>query len=73
MKVLSALFVLVFAVACEPKDNELEKVIQGEWETQYVSDGKPFIVLARFKLNGVVDVMTNGKLIVSQQYHLHIY
>jgi hypothetical protein len=68
MKVLSALLVLVFAVACEPKNNEPEKVIQGEWEAQYVADGNPFVVLARFKPNGVVDVMANGKLIVSQQY-----
>ena len=61
---------LALVLACNNSDSESGKKITGEWDAHSTMDGQPFNLLVRFKDNGVVDVMGNGKLIVSQDYRV---
>ncbi len=61
--------VAMLLTACNIASNkETEHSIIGEWDNHSTFDGKPWRTLGRFKADGTVDVIGNGKLIISQKY-----
>ncbi len=71
MKSKFTLFILAIALfACQNKREEKEQSIEGEWDAHSTFDGKPWVFRARFKPNGIVDGIGNGKLVISMNYRV---
>ena len=69
MKLVTKLLVLVLALlACGKNTRESPQSITGEWDMHSNFDGKPWLFTARFKPNGVIDGIGNGKLVISMNY-----
>ena len=62
------LALLVALVACRKNTKETNRSITGEWSLHSTYDGKPWLFTARFKPEGVVDGIGNGKLVISMNY-----
>lgn len=68
-KQLHVLSILMLLAACNTTSNrEPEHSIIGEWDSHSTYEGKPWTFLARFKPDGTVDGIGNGKLIISQKF-----
>lgn len=61
---------LIALLACGKKSEETRRTIIGEWDSHSTYDGKPWHFLARFKPDGIIDGIGNGKLIISMNYRV---
>lgn len=71
MRLVTKLLVLVLALlACGKNTRESQQSITGEWDMHSTFDGKPWLFTARFKPDGVIDGIGNGKLVISMNYRV---
>jgi hypothetical protein len=69
MKLIAQLLVLTFSLlACGRNTKESPLSITGEWDLHSTIEGKPWLFTARFKPDGVIDGIGNGKLVISMSY-----
>ena len=69
MKLITKLLVLTVALlACRKNTKENHQSITGEWDLHSTFNGKPWLFTARFKPDGVIDGIGNGKLVISMNY-----
>lgn len=59
---------MLLAACNTPSNKEAEHSILGEWDLHETYEGKPWTLLARFKPDGTVDAIGNGKLVISQKF-----
>ncbi|SDD55726.1 hypothetical protein SAMN04487996_101311 [Dyadobacter soli] len=62
------LVLLVASFACRKNSGETNPSITGEWDLHSTYNGKPWLFTARFKPDGVIDGIGNGKLVISMKY-----
>lgn len=67
-KLLYGILMLLAAACNTPSNQETEPTILGEWDIHDTYEGKPWTLLARFKPDGTVNAMANGKLVISQKF-----
>lgn len=66
--VIIILVLTVALVACRKNTQETNRSITGEWDLHSTYNGKPWLFTARFKPDGVIDGIGNGKLVISMNY-----
>jgi len=68
-QLLTLLGTVIILSACNnAAEKQPEHNIVGEWDAHLENQGKPYLVIGRFKDNGTYDAFIDGKLIVSGKY-----
>ncbi|MBN8880340.1 MAG: hypothetical protein J0I32_22540 [Sphingobacteriales bacterium] len=60
--------ILIFSACNNAPEEQPDHNIAGEWDAHLDNQGKPYLVIGRFKDNGTYDAFIDGKLVVSGKY-----